>query len=172
MKPSEYVRLAVKTEAPVIEAGETLQSRFKLRALHSAMGMCTEAGEMQDQLKRHIFYGKDLDLVNIQEEVGDMLWYCALMCDVLDIDMSTVMERNIAKLQARYPDKFKKSDALDRDLDAERRELEGVSDTIKALKRIHKNFSMFPVPSTYEASKVKVMADFEAFIDSLVETKA
>lgn len=117
MTPAEYVAAAIRTEAPVDEAytrvgiaGDSL-----LRMFHAAIGMCTETGEIQDQLKKHIFYGKPLDMVNVAEELGDLMWYVALMCDATGLDLTNVMENNIAKLRKRYPDKFTEHDALNRD---------------------------------------------------------
>ena len=42
----------------------------------------------------------------------------------LDIDLESVCKKNIAKLQARYPDQFSQASALNRDLDKERKILE------------------------------------------------
>ena len=92
--------------------------------LHAAMGMSTEANEFLDGLKKHMFYGAKLDIVNLKEELGDMLWYMAIAMYVLDTDFNKEMDRVINKLRTRYPEKFTEEDALDRDLDAERKELE------------------------------------------------
>jgi NTP pyrophosphatase (non-canonical NTP hydrolase) len=128
MRPDEYVNLAMRTESlPTDETAERIASEEEhetMRLLHAAMGMCTEAGEAQDALKRHFFYGAELDPVNLQEEIGDMLWYCAQMCSALGVSMEKIMERNIAKLRARYPDRFNEEDAVNRDLKKERDVLE------------------------------------------------
>ena len=125
MKFNEYQRLAHCTEAPVNEAMlQRFDPPINIRLLHGAMGLCTEAGELQDQLKRHLFYGKPLDGVNVAEEIGDALWYLALIANALNIDLEEIAERNIAKLKARYPAKFTEHDALNRDLDNERKILE------------------------------------------------
>ena len=92
--------------------------------LHAAMGMSTEANEFLDALKKHMFYGAKLDHVNLKEELGDMLWYMAIAMDVLDTDFNKEMERVIKKLRSRYPEKFTEADALDRDLEEERKVLE------------------------------------------------
>ena len=92
--------------------------------LHAAMGLTTESGEFMDAIKKHLFYGKPLDKVNLKEEIGDVLWYCALALHSLDSSFEEVMATNIAKLKARYPDKFEESQALNRDLDKERSILE------------------------------------------------
>lgn len=92
--------------------------------MHAAMGMVTEAGEFMDALKKHAMYGKPIDDTNLLEEIGDQLWYQALALRVLGSTFGAEMGRNIAKLRARFPHKFTEHDALNRDLDNERRVLE------------------------------------------------
>jgi len=94
------------------------------RLLHAAMGMQTESAEFTDMLKKHVFYGKPLDKVNLKEELGDMLWYIAIAMDVLDTTFSKEQNRVINKLKERYSDKFSQDKAENRDLEAERRVLE------------------------------------------------
>lgn len=106
---------------PVIER---LSQIHTIRLLHAAMGLCTEAGEFMDMLKKHILYGKPLDEVNLKEELGDKLWYTALALDELKSTFGEVMATNHAKLAARYPNKFTEKDALERDLQKEREILE------------------------------------------------
>lgn len=107
---------------------ETIAKRIEdvdiIRLLHASMGLSTEAAEFTDALKRHIFYGKELDKVNLKEELGDMLYYVAMACNVMEIDFESVMQTNIDKLSARYPDKFTEELAENRDLDKERAILE------------------------------------------------
>ncbi len=115
----DYVARATLTEAPITQE---LLNRMTTcaRPLHALMGLATEIGELIDMYKKHIFYGKPLDLVNASEELGDICWYLAIEMDVLKIDFDIVQERNIAKLRARYPNKFTEYDAENRDLDNER----------------------------------------------------
>ena len=100
------------------------KSKKMIDLLHSSLGLVTEAGEFQDMLKKHIFYGRELDLVNLKEEIGDILWYCAIALEALDADFESVMQTNIDKLKARYPDKFSSERAINRNLDKEREILE------------------------------------------------
>ena len=53
---------------------------------------------------------------------------CMGICEVLNIDFWQALTNNISKLQVRYPEKFTEEAALNRDLVAERVELEKVSD--------------------------------------------
>lgn len=116
----DFIKEALRTESkPVLVLDED-----QTRLLHAAIGIQTEAGEFSDQLKKHLFYGKELDLVNLQEEMGDLLWYMAIACDVLGTSFEVEQERVIKKLKTRYPDKFTNDLAENRNLDAEREVLE------------------------------------------------
>lgn len=121
MNPKDYVKGALRTMAPTEPAfGRITADSKMLQLVHAVFGLATETGELFDQLKRHLFYGKPLDKVNLSEEVGDLMWYVALVCDYLGIDLETIMAQNNAKLRARFPDKFTEEAALNRDLDNER----------------------------------------------------
>ena len=95
-----------------------------LDLIHASMGLVTEAGEFQDMLKKHLYYGRELDTVNLREEIGDLLWYCAIALEALDTNFQSVMQTNIDKLKARYPEKFTEDSANNRDLKVERQILE------------------------------------------------
>lgn len=115
----DYIEEAKRTESTVfnIQRGDD-------RLLHAGIGIATESGEFLDALKKHVFYGKDLDRVNLKEELGDLLWYIAIAMDELGTDFNTEQLRNIAKLSARYPEKFTREAAEFRDLLKERQILE------------------------------------------------
>ena len=91
---------------------------------HAIAGITTEAGELQDALKRYLIYGKPLDEVNLSEEAGDSMWYFSLLLRRLQKRFDDVFEQNIAKLRVRYPEKFSEEAALNRNLDSERKALE------------------------------------------------
>ncbi|PIK15469.1 MAG: hypothetical protein CES88_01755 [Halobacteriovorax sp. JY17] len=125
MNTQEYVKLAIKTESTDFTAMNTrLENDGLKRLLHAGIGLSTESGEFLDALKKHIFYGKELDRVNLAEEMGDLFWYLAIVADELGVDMSDVMARNIEKLKARYGEKFSEEKAENRDLESERKILE------------------------------------------------
>lgn len=125
MDTKEYIKNAIKTESRDFAGiGQRLQSVENIRLLHAGIGLATEAGEFLDALKKHIYYGKDLDKVNLREEMGDLFWYCAIIADQMGVDFTEVMERNITKLKARYGDKFTEEKANTRDLQTERTILE------------------------------------------------
>lgn len=123
----DYIKQAKTTESlnfdKIYERVELVNT---LRLLHAGMGLATEAGEFVDMLKKHIFYGKPLDVLNLVEELGDSCWYIAIACDALQVSFEDVMKKNISKLKARYPNKFTQEDALNRDLKRERETLEEI----------------------------------------------
>lgn len=100
------------------------KNKKSIDLLHASMGLVTEAAEFQDALKKHIFYNEELDKPNLKEEIGDILWYCAIALESLETDFDSVMQTNINKLKSRYPDKFTEKLANNRDLDKERKILE------------------------------------------------
>ena len=121
MNSINYIKDAIKTESREFKAMDTRLSDDGIkRLLHAGIGLSTESGEFLDALKKHIFYGKELDRVNLAEEIGDLFWYLAIASDELKIDFESVMSKNIEKLKARYGEKFTEEKAENRDLDSER----------------------------------------------------
>ncbi len=129
MHPSEYQKLASRTEGDYVERQKRISELTTLRLTHATMGVITEAGELTDAVKKWIFYGKSFDPVNVKEEVGDVLWYLALVCNAMNVTLDDCMEANIAKLCKRFPDKYTDDYANHRDLAAEYKALEQEHDT-------------------------------------------
>lgn len=126
MDTSTYQQLAEVTEAKDFESiAKRLSTIPMIRFVHASWGLMTELGEWVDQLKRHVFYNKPLDVVNLSEEQGDMFWYHALAANADGVPLIIKMEKNIAKLRARYGSKFDEFLATHRDLVVEREILEG-----------------------------------------------
>lgn len=96
----------------------------KTRMLLGAIGLCTESGEIMDVFKKALYHGRELDTVNLKEELGDLLWYLAILMRELNLDLDEVLEINIRKLRLRYGKKFDASKSLSRDTQRERKVLE------------------------------------------------
>ena len=125
MDTKKYKELVLKTESKDFDSiASRLKDKRALRLLHGSCGIATEAGELLDAMKKHIFYGKEIDTVNIVEEIGDLMWYSAILLDELGVEFEDVMEKNINKLRARYGDKFTETGATVRNLNKEREILE------------------------------------------------
>ena len=104
----------------------TNTTRFEVnpRIFHAVVGISTEATELLEALQLH---DGEMDYTNLLEEFGDIDWYKAIGIDELGGDWSDILDKIIAKLRARYPEKFTSEDAINRDLDAERE----ILDTMK-----------------------------------------
>ena len=104
MDNNQYLELSDRT-CKHINGPETITpERYDL--LHAILGIAGESGEIVDAVKKHVIYNKPLDIANMREEIGDIMWYIALACRTLDFDLGEILEENIAKLQKRYPDKY------------------------------------------------------------------
>lgn len=95
-----------------------------IRVLHAVFGVATEAGELAAGVLKRMMNGERLDEVNIAEEVGDVLWYVAILLDAIGLPWEPVMRANILKLARRFRDRFAGEDAILRDVEAERSVLE------------------------------------------------
>lgn len=83
--------------------------------LNGALGLTGEAGEVADIIKKYIFHGHKLDRDEIVKELGDVLWYVALLCETIGVSIDDVMVKNINKLEARYPDGFSSEKSRNRE---------------------------------------------------------
>jgi len=169
---------------------------------HMFLGMLTEIGELGDVYKKNLAYKKEIDLVNVKEEVGDLMWYIANFCNFHEIepiefknhkmlyvehdnidrifmmvermssirsrskqtnylegfisdmlthvydfciynrfDLEEILDTNIEKLQARYPEKFTEVDALNRNLKKEREILESENHRTITMEEMDKRFT-------------------------------
>lgn len=82
--------------------------------LNAALGMSGEVGELNDIIKKWVFHEKELDETHLKKELGDVLWYVALVAESFSWSLDEIMELNIEKLQERYPEGFDTSRANNR----------------------------------------------------------
>lgn len=95
-----------------------------VEVIHGVVGSITETVELAEALVTALESGIPIDVVNLAEEGGDVIWYLACILRHGSKDFPALMEQNIAKLRKRYPDGFTTYDALNRDLGEERQVLE------------------------------------------------
>ena len=77
------------------------------RLLTASVGMCAEAGEFTEVVKKIVFQGKPVNednLFHLKRELGDIMWYVMQACMGLDTDLNEIIEMNVEKLASRYPD--------------------------------------------------------------------
>ena len=107
MTLNEYQTLAMRTINTELDASETL--------LNGCMGLCGEAGEVIDILKKHRAQGHSLDRERIIDELGDVMWYASEIAHALDVGLDDVGKHNIAKLSKRYPEGFSVERSINRE---------------------------------------------------------
>jgi NTP pyrophosphatase (non-canonical NTP hydrolase) len=108
MNFNDYQDLAART------LPEGIEKQTELALVNMAMGLVGESGETIDYLKKVLFQGHEFEVEKIAGELGDILWYVAGMCTVLNIHLDEVAQYNIQKLVKRYPDGFKIQDSVNR----------------------------------------------------------
>lgn len=99
----EYQKLAMRTANPEC-----------VDISNAALGLCGEAGEFADELKKHLYQGRARNDEKLRKELGDVLWYLALACESLGCTMADVAEGNVAKLRERFPDGYSHERSLNR----------------------------------------------------------
>lgn len=124
MNLKKYSKEAARTNAPMNENVVEERTYDILGCTHMVMGMTTEVGELVDVFKKNLAYEKPIDWVNVKEEVGDLMWYIVNFCNINGFDINEILQTNIDKLRARFPDKFSTERAVNRQLDKEREILE------------------------------------------------
>ena len=94
------------------EALRTVTEKDKL--INGVMGLCGEAGECIDIVKKATFQGHELDKNHLAEELGDVAWYLAVAADAIGYDLLTILQMNVAKLNERYPEGFDSERSVNR----------------------------------------------------------
>ena len=90
--------------------------------LNGVMGLCGEAGESIDLVKKARFQGHEIDNSKLCLEIGDCAWYISLASYALDLPLSEILQANIDKLKARFPDGFSKERSIHREAESNPKE--------------------------------------------------
>lgn len=69
---------------------------------HAGRGICTEAGEINDCIKKCLDYDQDLNIENLVEELGDMRFYMQAIQNMYGITEKVILQANATKLSIRY----------------------------------------------------------------------
>lgn len=70
--------------------------------VHATMGISGEAGELLDAVKKHWAYDKPLDIKNVLEECGDLLFYIKALLFQFGFTITDAEAYNHSKLSTRY----------------------------------------------------------------------
>lgn len=88
---------------------------FNTNVSNFSMGLAGETGEVVDHLKKVVYHGHDLNREEIEKELGDVLWYLSALATSLKMDINTIAQKNIKKLEDRYPEGFSRNRSINRE---------------------------------------------------------
>lgn len=110
MTGKEYVELAMRTNDGKctfrLHDAVTWCTEDLGGILNACLGLSGEVGEFNDMVKKLVFHEKPLDAEHAKKELGDIMWYVAMMCYSFGWDLDEIMQLNIDKLRARFPEGF------------------------------------------------------------------
>jgi NTP pyrophosphatase (non-canonical NTP hydrolase) len=86
--------------------------QYKL--VYPALGLCGEAGEVAEKIKKSMRDGNKLDDLAVAKELGDVLWYLANLAEDLGYDLSEIAQMNYEKLKSRQERNALKGNGDDR----------------------------------------------------------
>ena len=87
-------------------AGQTAIFPKEKALEYLALGMTSEAGEVAGKVKKLIRDGEDMEgfemkKLAIASEIGDVIWYCAMMAKEVGVPLNDIMKENLKKLHGR-----------------------------------------------------------------------
>jgi len=98
MNLKEYQELAKKTAKTDFNTPEE-------EIMCWGLGVTGEAGDIGSCIKKTFAHKKDVK-EGIKENIGDMIWYSAMICNFFNWNLDEVLEQNIQKLKERFPEGF------------------------------------------------------------------
>lgn len=109
MTGNEYQNLSMRTN----DGGHyerldnaLFEDRRVAEVINGCLGLSGETGELLDMIKKWIFHSKAFNETHAKKEIGDVMWYVALLCHAFGWDLDEIMKMNVEKLKARYPEGF------------------------------------------------------------------
>lgn len=107
MTGNQYQRLAARTINNDLTGAE--------KELHALHGMVGEVGEIHS-IYQKAFQGHTREgaILHLKKELGDLLWFVAEYCTVMEWEFDEIMQLNIDKLKARFPDGFEAIRSIER----------------------------------------------------------
>lgn len=100
MTPNDYQQAALRTAPTELSPDQLLLNG--------------ESGECIDIMKKYLFQGHAMDAEHMAKELGDVAWYLAVSANAIGYDLETILQMNVDKLKARYPDGFDTEHSLHR----------------------------------------------------------
>lgn len=104
---NEYQKKAHETasypEGTIVDTKEDLQHYVSY--IYPALGLAEEAGEVAGKFAKAVRDNQGVldgeQRLQIEKELGDVLWFVAELCTVLNVDMGSIAQINLDKLASR-----------------------------------------------------------------------
>lgn len=90
----------------IVRDGAFLASTPRDRLNMGALGLAGECGEVVELIKKHLYHGAELKEDRLREELGDLLFYLALIAGTAGVTIQGLAFGNVWKLRQRWPDHF------------------------------------------------------------------
>ena len=97
---NDYQQKALRTWVP------NPNNYHYLDVIYLSLALAGEAGELANLIKKYWRHGHAWNEAAIADELGDILWYVAVLADAINMPLADIAEGNIAKLKRRYPSGF------------------------------------------------------------------
>ena len=106
MKDKLVIAEVMTAEFYEMKAGQTAIFPKDKALEYLALGLTSEAGEVAGKVKKLIRDGADMEgyelkKIAISSEIGDVLWYCAMMAKEVGVPLNEIMKENLKKLHSR-----------------------------------------------------------------------
>jgi NTP pyrophosphatase (non-canonical NTP hydrolase) len=106
MKDKIVIAEIMTAEFYEMKAGQTAIFPKDKALEYLALGLTSEAGEVAGKVKKLIRDGEDMEgfelkKIAIASEIGDVLWYCAMMAKEVGVPLNEIMKENLKKLHSR-----------------------------------------------------------------------
>lgn len=88
---------------------------FEQALAAAGLGLAGEVGEVADHIKKHLFHQHPLDFPSLIKEIGDVMWYVALLLEATGLEMDMILLANLDKLHKRYPGGFDPDRSINRE---------------------------------------------------------
>jgi NTP pyrophosphatase (non-canonical NTP hydrolase) len=96
MNLNDYQQAALRTAAPRDKTNEFF---------HLVLGLVGETGEIAEKVKKvvrdHDDFMAAIDVDDLKKELGDVMWYLAVLADHFDVSLDEIAQINVAKLASR-----------------------------------------------------------------------
>jgi NTP pyrophosphatase (non-canonical NTP hydrolase) len=100
VKPSEEIFLSIGPQ--------------EVDAIHFALGIAGESGEIVDMIKKNVINGHAGSTEKLLAEIGDLMFYIQGLLALIGYNLDDALMCNITKLECRYPDGYSDQASIDR----------------------------------------------------------